>query len=342
MNTSRLKKALLAFFLSQTALCILGLEVPRRHILTTPITTAAAVATSTLLLPPQPTHATTSTTSTTLIGGDRVSLTGPTTPKNGFPLASFGLQIYDDNTAYKLTLTALEVGYRNFFASVLARNQKGFARAIRDSGVPREDIYICGTVLSNNVQGYDAAYRKTQKGCMENMEAFGVGGIDHIDMIMLDYPGPDADSIRGQWSAFEKMKSDGLVDSLAVSNFSPRQLDPIYANPNAILPTVNQLPFSIAYHPPNMIEYNTQRGILVQSWSPLSRTLPKYGSVLGNIGKMYNKSAAQVGLRWIVQSGAAFCMQSKNEKHFKENLDVFDFALSEEEMQLISGLQAKK
>mmetsp|Transcript_30047 Transcript_30047/g.36661 ORF Transcript_30047/g.36661 Transcript_30047/m.36661 type:complete len:339 (+) Transcript_30047:120-1136(+) len=321
-------------FLSAHITSALSLEIPRRKVITT---IPAAVTASPILLKPKPSHA--SSENSLLAGGDRVPLKTDS-PKNGFPLASFGLQIYDDATAYKLTLTALEVGYRNFFASVLARNQRGFARAIRDSAVPREDIYICGTVLSNNVRGFDAAYKKTQKGCMENMEAFGVGGIDHIDMIMLDYPGPDVESIRGQWSAFEKMKSDGLVDSLAVSNFSAEQLDAFLVNnPDAVSrPTVNQLPYSIAYHPKNMLEYNTQRDILVQSWSPLSRALPKYKSILASIGKKYGKSAAQVALRWIVQSGASFCMQSQKESHFKENLEVFDFSLSDQEMVQLTNL----
>jgi diketogulonate reductase-like aldo/keto reductase len=91
--------------------------------------------------------------------------------------------------AYKLTLLALEAGFRNFFASVLANNQKGFARAIRDSGIPREDLYICGTVLSNRAQGEEKAFKKTKQGCEENIMAFSTGNIDYLDMIMLDYPG---------------------------------------------------------------------------------------------------------------------------------------------------------
>lgn len=102
-----------------------------------------------------------------------------------FPSASFGLQVYDDDTAYKLTRVALDVGYRNFFASVLARNQKGFAKAIKDSGVPREDLFICGSVLSNRVQGYDAAFKLSKRGCEENMQAFSVGGIDYVDVRRL-------------------------------------------------------------------------------------------------------------------------------------------------------------
>lgn len=273
-------------------------------------------------------------------GGARVPLSGNTGPKDGFPLASFGLQIYDDNTAYKLTLVALEAGYRNFFASVLAGNQRGFAKAIKASGIPRDEIYICGTVLSNRARGEEAAYKKTKRGCDENLEAMAAGGIGKLDMIMLDYPGPDEESIRGQWRAFEKMRAEGTVDSLAVSNFSPGQLDAILAMPDVTKPTVNQLPFSLAYHPPGMIEYNTERGILVQSWSPLSRvvTNPSFRPVLASIGSNYGKSAAQVGLRWIVQNGAAFSTQSKKKEHFIEDLNVFDFELTKEEMNRLSQL----
>ena len=151
---------------------------------------------------------------------------------------------------------------------------------------------------------------------------------------------PDGASIRGQWRALEEMKMAGLVESLAVSNFSPEQLDSLYIYKEAATqPTVNQLPYSIANHPKNMIEYNRQRGILVQSWSPLSTTLPKYKASLELVGKRYGKSAAQVALRWIIQTGASYCVQSKNEDHFKEDLDVFDFSLSDREVFQLSQLQ---
>jgi hypothetical protein len=98
-----------------------------------------------------------------------------------FPLVSFGLQIYDDDKAYKLTLLALQKGYRNFFASVLAGNQRGFARAVKDSGVPRKDLFICGSVVSNRANGYDAALAATTRGWKQNMGAFSAGNIDYLD-----------------------------------------------------------------------------------------------------------------------------------------------------------------
>lgn len=173
------------------------------------------------------------------------------------------------------------------------------------------------------------------------MQAFSAGNIDKLDMIMLDYPGPNDDSVRGQWRAFEEMKANQLVDDLAVSNFSPAQLDAILMNPGATTkPTVNQLPFSVAFHPRDILEYNAKRGVHVQSWSPLSRVLGRYGTELASIGKNYGKSGAQIGLRWIVQSGASFCTQSKSKNHFEEDLNVFDFELTSEEMKRISQLAA--
>lgn len=257
-----------------------------------------------------------------------------------FPLVSFGLQIYDDKTAYKLTLTALEVGYRNFFASVLARNQKGFARAVRDSGIPREKLFICGSVVSNRARGYDDAKRATTQGWEANLQAFREGNIEYLDQIMLDYPGPDTNSIRGQWKALEEMRDAKLVRTLAVSNFNGAQLDAIYQDPNAqYRPVVNQLPYSIAYHPPT----NLQHGILVQAWAPLGGSLggrftPRMRDECAAVGRKYNKSGYQVALRWVLQKGVAVCTQTTQREHFVEDLDLFDFALDAQDMERLEGL----
>lgn len=260
-----------------------------------------------------------------------------------FPLASFGLQVYGDDTAYKLTLLALECGYRNFFASVLAGNQKGFAKAIKESNVPREELYICGSVVSNRVGGFDGAKKATTKGWMQNMKDFGTGGIDYLDQIMLDYPGPDCDAVRGQWSAFEEMHAQKLTKSISVSNFSSKQLDCVLEKAT-VKPVVNQLPYSVAYHPGDVIPENTKRGILVQAWAPLGGSLggrfdKNVKDACAKIGKNHgNKSFAQVGLRWIVQNGGSFTTQSKNKDHFAEDLNIFDFELTDEEMKTLNAL----
>jgi diketogulonate reductase-like aldo/keto reductase len=265
-----------------------------------------------------------------------------------FPLASFGLQIYNNDMAYKLTRTAIDVGYRNFFASVLAGNQRGFAKAVKDSGIPRSDLFICGSIVSNRVQGYDAAYQLTTKGWKNNMEEFAFGDIDYLDQILLDYPGPDCPSIRGQWKALGDMYHQNLTRSLAVSNFSPAQLDCILNDATTtVRPVVNQIPFSVAYHrgdASSIINEHKKRNILVQAWSPLGGSLgPRFDSRIkatcAQIGQRYgNKSYAQVALRWIIQKGASFTTQSKSREHFVEDLNIFDFELSNQDMALLDSL----
>ena len=288
---------------------------------------------------------TTAATAAAVSSQDASKISPITTLADGtpFPLASFGLQIYSDDTAYQLTRLALEVGYRNFFASVLAGNQKGFARAIKDSGIPRDELFICGSVVSNRANGFDAAKKATTQGWLRNMECFGVGGITYLDQIMLDYPGPDCSSIQGQWASFEEMHRQGLTKTLAVSNFSPAQLDCLLPKAS-VKPVVNQLPYSVAYHPGSVVQDNQQRGgILVQAWAPLGGSLGgRFSSSMkgtcAKIGKQYNKSYAQVALRWIVQSGASFTTQSRNKEHFQQDLEIFDFELTPEEMTVLNNL----
>jgi len=265
---------------------------------------------------------------------------------SAFPLASFGLQIYDDAMAERLTLQALDAGFRNFFASVLARNQVGFARAIKRSSVPREQLFICGSVVSNRALDEETAYKLTRLGCEENMQAFAVGGITQLDMIMLDYPGPTDAIIRAQWRAFEEMKAEGLTRSLAVSNFSPRQLDVICSKVDGPKPLVNQLPLCVGYHDAGIIAANRRRGVHVQAWSPLgngkltrfSRDSAAAKELCGEIGARYGKSSYQVALRWLTQVGASFTVEARSAAHFRENVDLFDFELTRDELAALESL----
>jgi len=274
--------------------------------------------------------------SKTAVGGERVTLKGGLQ----FPKASFGLQVYGDDTAERLTQMAIEVGYRNFFASVLAGNQKGFARGVKKSGIPREELFICGSVVSNLVQDFQDAYLTTKKGCAKNLEAFAEGGITELDMIMLDYPASDCETIRGQWRAFEEMLAAGQTKSLAVSNFSPEQLDCIFADPDATPPVLNQLPYSLKSYDDKAVRENGRRGILVQAWGPLGSGSLGIGAskLTEEIGQKYGKTAAQVALRWILQTGATFTTQSKNQDHLKEDLQIFDFSLADEEVLQLSDM----
>lgn len=260
-----------------------------------------------------------------------------------FPKASFGPQVYmfnGDQTCRELTRAAIDTGYRNFFSSVLARNQRGFAQGVKDSGIKREEIFICGSVNTINSQGFEQAYKDTKRGCQENLEAFAVGGIDYVDMIMLDYPANDAESIRGQWKAFEEMLQAGQTKSLAVSNFGVTQLNELMQDPATTPPTVNQLRFNLDVYNNTLarliVAESKRRGVVVQAWSPL-RVGGRKQQLAQEIGKRYGKSAAQVMLRWIVQNGATYTTQSSKVERLAEDVRIFDFELSKDEMKQLGS-----
>jgi 2,5-diketo-D-gluconate reductase A len=162
----------------------------------------------------------------------------------------------------------------------------------------------------------------------------------------LDYPGPSDACIRGQWRAFEEMKAAGLVRSLAVSNFSPRQLDVLCSPRGATKPAVNQLPLCVGYHDSGIIAANSRRGVHVQAWSPLgngrltrySRDEAEIKGLCTTIGAKYGKSAYQVALRWLTQVGASYTVEARSAKHFQENLSIFDFELSAEDLAALERL----
>ncbi len=266
------------------------------------------------------------------VGGPSVKLCDGTQ----FPVVSFGLQVYDDEAAYKYTTLALECGYRNFFASVLAGNQKGFGKAVRNSGISRDELYICGSVLSNRARGEEAAFQSTRRGCDANFRDLNIG---KLDMIMLDYPGPDAESIQGQWRGLEAMRKDGGVTSLAVSNFSPAQLDVVLKSPGG-KPTVNQLPLGVGYKTKqnaDLLKENKKRGVLVQAWSPLRVLSSGALSACAAVGKQYGKTPQQVALKWILAKGATYTCQTTSKQHFQEDIDVFDFELSAKDLAFLDG-----
>lgn len=282
-----------------------------------------------------------------------------------FPKVSFGLQVYDDDTAKQYTLLALQAGIRNFFSSVLAGNQIGFGNALGASTVARKDIFVCGSADTASCSGFDDCRSQTAQACQTNLDDIGSGGGlgGYVDMIMLDYPSGDCDSILGQWAAFEDMLKNGTTKSIAVSNFSPDQIDCIVKNSTSAgagpgrssssnsdvkhragyftaqtPPAVNQLSYSVGHGSDTSVADDAARGgVVVQAYSPLSGgILPQDPDCIA-IGKSHNKSAAQVALRWILQRNATFTTSASSLEHFQDDLAIFDFALTDAEMATLNA-----
>mmetsp|Transcript_16703 Transcript_16703/g.32510 ORF Transcript_16703/g.32510 Transcript_16703/m.32510 type:complete len:289 (-) Transcript_16703:3-869(-) len=257
-----------------------------------------------------------------------------------FPSVSFGLQVYDDTTAQNYTRIAIQAGVRNFFASVLAGNQVGFGKGVKSmSGVvPRKELFVCGSVNSGgSCSGFEDCKAKTAQGCKTNLQDLGM---EYLDMIMLDYPASDCDSISGQWAAFEDMLQAGLTRSVAVSNFDLGQLDCIVSNKSFVaVPAVNQMSYSVGHGSDPVVADDAKRTVAVQAYSPLAAGALIKDPDCVQIGQAHNKTGAQVALRWIVQRNATFTTSAASALHFEQDLDIFDFELSAAEMARLNAKQ---
>lgn len=225
---------------------------------------------------------------------------------SNFPLASFGVQIYDDATAREATLRALECGFRAFFTSPEAGNQRGFARAIRECGVPRDELYIAGSVLSDNADSFRSARELTARECDASLEVLSAGSgglLDRLDMLMLERPAITRGAIRGQWKEVQDRRAAGACSSAGVCNFDIGQLDEICLAGARYRPQINQIPYNLALRMPHaqVLAQHAERRVACMAWGPLGgpeALIPR--SLLDEcaaIGRRSGKSGYQVALR---------------------------------------------
>jgi diketogulonate reductase-like aldo/keto reductase len=257
------------------------------------------------------------------------------------PILSFGAQVWDDETCKDATTAALQAGFRMIWSSALIGSSCQAAQweAIQASSVALDDVFVGGTVNSASCSGLDDCYSQTKSGAEEQ---FQILAKKPLDMLMLDYPSrdTDCDGVLGQWKAFEELYADKSVRTIAVSNFSPKQLECLAANASATVPSVNQMPYSIGHGKDTVVDDDAKFGVVVQAYSPLSRASPSDAD-LTQIGAAHNKTFAQVALRWIVQRNVTINTQSTKLSHFQEDVAIFDFELSDDEMDLLTAKSAQ-
>lgn len=254
------------------------------------------------------------------------------------PKLAFAAQVWSGETCKDATSLAIQAGFRFIWSSVLVgdecQNAQGQAIANSDK---RSELFIAGTVNSGSCSGIDGCYDQTKNGADGQ---FAVLGVDYLDMLMLDYPTQGCDGIAGQWKAFEEFLAGGRVGTIAVSNFSPDQIQCITANTSATVPAVNQLHYSVGSKG-TMIEDNAKFGVQVQSYSPLNSGQLIRDADTVSIGQGYNKSGAQIALKWILQTKGTVATQSTSLKHLQEDMAIFDFAMTEAELAQLSAKGAQ-
>lgn len=257
------------------------------------------------------------------------ALTESTVLSNGVKMPWLGLGVWkvkDDGEAERTVAAAIEAGYRSIDTAAAYNNEEGVGTGIRSSGISRDEIFVT-TKIWNAHQGYDSALTAFEDSRRKL-------GIDVVDLLLIHWP------VKGKytetWRALEKLYRDGYVRAIGVSNFQIHHLKDLFES-GEIVPMVNQ----VEYHPllsqQELHTFAKSNNIQLEAWSPLMQGNLDH-RVLAQIGEKYGKSPAQVVLRWDLQNGVVTIPKSTNPARLKENADIFDFTLTQEEIAQINSL----
>ena len=249
---------------------------------------------------------------------------------NSIPQIGFGVfQIKGDSETEKACLEAFKLGYRHIDTAHYYNNEKGVGSAIKKSNLKREEIFITSKLWQNEL-----AEGKTTKAIDRMLKRLDT---PYIDLLLIHWPFGD---YIAAWKEMEKAVKDGKIKSIGLSNFYPDKLEEILKI-CTIKPVVDQVECH-PYFPNNELRNELKKiNAYIEAWSPIGRGDKKLLSenVLVDIGKKYNKSVVQVLIRWSIQKGNVVLPRSVNPIHIKENFDVFDFEISNEEMEKIENLK---
>ncbi|MFI8528986.1 aldo/keto reductase [Streptomyces aquilus] len=245
------------------------------------------------------------------------------------PQLGFGVfQVPDPETAAAVT-SALEAGYRSIDTAAIYGNEAGVGQALAASGIARDELFVT-TKLWNADQGYDATLKAFDASLAKL-------GLDFVDLYLIHWPTPARDLYRESWRAIERLAGEGRVRAAGVSNFQPAHLRRLLDG-SPLVPAVNQVELHPGLQQRELRELHAESGIVTEAWSPLAQGAVLGEPVLTSIAERYGKSPAQVVLRWHLQLGNVVIPKSVTPSRIRENADVFDFALTDEEMTAIAGL----
>ncbi|WP_226359119.1 aldo/keto reductase [Pseudonocardia sp. ICBG601] len=250
------------------------------------------------------------------------------------PQLGFGVfQIEPGDTADKVK-AALDLGYRHIDTAQMYGNEEGVGKAVADSGIPRDELWIT-TKLNNDGHSREAAVRKLD-------ESLTKLGLDHVDLYLIHWPQPKQDRYVETWQGLEDAQKAGKALSIGVSNFQTDHLDRL-AKETSTVPAVNQIEFHPRLVQRELREYLQQHDIALEAWSPIGQgkgllEAPELTEIAQRVGK----SAAQVVLRWHIQLGNIVFPESNNPERIKENFEIFDFALSEDDIAAVEKLHTGK
>ncbi|WP_439273513.1 aldo/keto reductase [Pseudochrobactrum sp. HB0163] len=250
---------------------------------------------------------------------------------NFIPQLGFGVWRISDEEAVTSVSTALETGYRHIDTAAIYKNEQGVGRAIRNSGIARKDIFLT-TKVWNDDQGYDA----TLKAFEASSDRLGT---DYFDLYLIHWPMPNKDLFSDTWRALIRLREEGRVKSIGVSNFRTADLRRLQKETD-IIPAVNQIELHPYFQQDELRQYHQQHNIATEAWSPLGQGKILDNPVLTTIAAKHNKSVAQIILRWHLDIGNIIIPKSVTPQRIRENFAVTDFKLSGTEHDAINKLDA--
>lgn len=253
---------------------------------------------------------------------------GPTL-NDGVTMPWLGLGVWktkDGDEVINAVKTAVEIGYRSIDTAAGYKNEEGVGQAIRECGINRDELFIT-TKLHNPDQGYESA-----------LKAFELSrsklGLDYVDLYLIHWP--VAGKYRESWKALIHLQKEGFVKSIGVSNFQVHHLKEIIED-TGVVPVVDQVEFHPLLTQRELLKYACEQGIQLEAWSPLMQgnlDLP----LLKEIAVKYDKTPAQIVLRWDIQQGVITIPKSVHAERIKENAGIFDFTLSDEDVKALEDL----
>lgn len=247
------------------------------------------------------------------------------------PQLGFGtFRVEDGKQTVDAVRTALEIGYRHIDAAAVYDNEESVGQGIKESRVPREEIFITSKVWNS-----DQGYENTLKAFDFSLKKLGT---DYLDLYLIHWPKA---LNKETWRALEKLYKEGKVRAIGVSNFKEHHLIDLMESAE-IKPMVNQVEFHPQFSQPELLKFCKDNDIQVVAWGPLMQGQLSKLELINELSAKYNKTPAQIVLRWDIQQGVITIPKSINPDRIKSNSEIFDFELSKEDMEKISALNTGK
>jgi methylglyoxal/glyoxal reductase len=253
---------------------------------------------------------------------------------NGVEMPWLGLGVFDSQEGKEVenaVLFAFECGYRSIDTAAMYLNEKGVGRAVKQSGIAREEIFLT-TKIWNDDQGYKNTFRAFNES-LEKLQT------DYIDLYLIHWP-KEKESVE-TWKAMEELYEKGKIKAIGVSNFLINHFEDFLPECK-IIPAVNQFEFHPELVQPELLIYCKEKNIQSEAWSPLMRGQVNHIPLLQTLAAKYGKTPVQIVLRWDIQKGVITIPKSSKPERIRTNSDIFDFEISDEDMAKIDSLDKFK